>query len=78
MPNGFWLNWSKPGRIRDKELAAFGAATEIDLSPGLAGCAALLEKAILHRGKRMLIEPRALAEDGPVRVVVPEAWRSAI
>ena len=78
MPNGFWSNWSKPTRIRNKELAAFDTARLEDVSDGFENCAALLENAVLHRGKRMLIEPKALGEDGPVRVIVPEKLRSAI
>jgi hypothetical protein len=78
MPKGFWTNWSKPGRIRDKELGAYADAREVDVSNGFQGCAQLLEGAILYRGKRMLIEPKALGAEGAIRVTVPEALRPAI
>lgn len=73
MPKGFWVNWEKPTRILNKELAAFEQAREEDVSDGLNRCAALLTDAIMHRGRRMIIEPKALGADGPIRVQVPEA-----
>ena len=78
MPAGYWSNWASPYRVRKKEQAAFDAAREEDISGGLQGCAALLNAAVQHRGKRMVVESKTLGADGPVRVVVPEAWRSAL
>ena len=77
MPGRFWINWAKPGKIRDKEFAIFDKARDLDLSGGLQGAADILNAAVIHRGRRSLIEPDRLNDD-PVRVRVPEGLRSAL
>ena len=77
MPARYWINWSRPGKIRERELEIFAKAAPMDVSDGFSPCAALLTAAMRTRQNKTVIEPAEISK-APVRVEWPEAWRLAI
>jgi hypothetical protein len=73
----FWINWSDPAMIREKEFAHFAKATAMDVSAGFAGCAQLLTQAIKDDGKKRVVDHSVMAK-APRRVTVPKALRGAL
>ncbi|TNF57538.1 MAG: hypothetical protein EP307_13860 [Rhodobacteraceae bacterium] len=77
MPARFWANWARPSKIRNKELAIHARARDLDVRDGFGAAADLLRAAVTHRGRRSLVEPDRLNDD-PVRITLPDRWRSAL
>jgi hypothetical protein len=73
----FWINWSDPGMIRDKEFANFARATPMDVSEGFEGCAQLLTRAIKHDGKKRVVDHSVMAKD-PRKVILPMGLRDLL
>lgn len=72
-----WINWSKPDRIRDKDIAAFGRAVAIDATDGFRASAELVRAKLRQKGKKMLVDDVEI--DGKaVRLVIPESLRDRI
>lgn len=77
VPKRYWINWSDPEYIREKELSIFARAQELDVSGGFKAAADLLSQATVRQGRKMVIEPEITNKD-PHRIVVPQPLRGAI
>lgn len=73
----FWINWSDPQMIREKEFANFARATPIDVENGFDGCADLLRQAIKHDGKKRVVDHAIMAK-APRKVILPERLRALL
>ena len=77
VPGRFWINWSQPDMIREKEIQKYQNSAEMDVSDGFASCAERLRAAKISRQKKTLIKAEVLNR-GPVRVHLPPALRQAL
>lgn len=73
----FWINWSEPEMIREKEFGHFDRAAEVPVEAGFEGCAQLLRGAIKMDGKKMVVDHAIMAQD-PRRVTIPEPLRDLL
>lgn len=73
----YWINWSDPAYIREKELGLFGRADELDVSGGFEPAAGRLRAATVTEGRKTVVEPEIMNK-APLRVVLPEALQGAI
>ncbi|MGB7244891.1 MAG: hypothetical protein WBC93_22730 [Sulfitobacter sp.] len=71
VPGRFWINWSKPDMIRNKEQDAMARAKTLDVSNGFTECADILRAAVASQGRKTVVKPVNIA-GGPYRVVVPK------
>ena len=76
MPARYWINWSKPDRIRDKDFGNFDRATEMDVTNGFEEAAKVLRGAVQKKGRKKVVEPQIINEN-PRKVMIPEKWRGA-
>ncbi len=70
----FWINWSDPAMIREKEFAHFARATEVDVRDGFGECVRILNGAIKTDGKKVVVDHSMMAQ-APRKVTVPETLR---
>lgn len=77
LPGRYWINWSKPDVIRDKEMEIFGRARLVDVSDGFGECAAHLRAAVHTVARKTVVEPAAVTKN-PLRVEVPPALRARL
>jgi hypothetical protein len=70
----FWINWSDPQMIREKEFGHFARATLVDVEDGFDECASLLTDAIKHDGKKRVVDHAIMAKS-PRKVIIPERLR---
>ncbi|MGI3171552.1 hypothetical protein ACRARG_20585 [Pseudooceanicola sp. C21-150M6] len=77
MPKRYWINWSQPGMIRDKDFGNFARAEEMDVSGGFGEVAAVLREAVVVQGKKSVVEPK-IVNARPRRIVLPQRFRSLI
>jgi hypothetical protein len=77
LPRRYWINWSNPAYIRDKDLGNFGRATRMDVSSGFEDAARRLRNATVKQGRKLVIEPDIINQE-PQHIVLPEHLRSAI
>ncbi|SEQ63701.1 glycosyltransferase family 2 protein [Thalassovita taeanensis] len=73
----FWINWSNPEMIREKELSIFAQASELPVEQGFDHAAELLRAAVRHTDKKMVVD-HAVMNKSPQRVTVPERLRDLI
>lgn len=77
MPKNFWNNWADWASVKDKELALFDKTGAVDMSSGFGPCADILQQAVKHAGRRMVLKAKFLPQDTR-KVVIPDAYRSRI
>ena len=77
VPGRFWINWSKPQMVRNKEMGLLERSTVLDLSGGFDQAAAILRGAVTSVGKRTVVDPDAMA-GGPYSVLIPKTLQDAI
>ena len=73
----FWINWSDPAMIREKEFAHFARATEVPVQDGFAACAEILNGAIKSDGKKTVVD-HAIMSKAPRKVVLPQGLRGLL
>ena len=73
----YWVNWSNPAQTRDRDLALYAAATDLDVTDGFGRAAERLNAARINKGKRHIVDPAQLTAD-PWRVSLPETLRDTI
>lgn len=73
----FWINWSDPAMIREKEFAHFARATEVAVENGFDECARILRAAIKSDGKKTVVDHAIMAKE-PRRVTIPKPVRALI
>ncbi|WP_319823422.1 hypothetical protein [Thalassovita sp.] len=71
----FWINWSDPAMIREKEFAHFARAAEVAVEDGFEECARILNGAIKSEGKKVVVDHAIMAK-APRRVTIPPALRT--
>lgn len=77
VPKRYWINWSDPDYIRDKELGLFERAEDIDVSRGFDYAAMRLRAATVHEGKKTVVDPEIMNK-APIRAVLPQRLQGAI
>lgn len=77
MPGRHWINWAKPGVIRDKDFGNFERAEEMDVSGGFGACAEVLRAAQQTNNRKTVVDP-SIVNQRPRRIVVPQGLRKAI
>lgn len=73
----FWINWSDPAMIREKEFAHFAKASDVEVADGFDECARILNGAIKNDGKKTVVDHAVMAKD-PRRVLIPPALRGLL
>lgn len=73
----FWINWSDPAMIREKEFGHFARATEVPVDRGFEECARILRSAIKSDGKKTVVDHGVMAKD-PRRVTLPVGLRGLL
>lgn len=73
----FWINWSDPAVIREKEFGHFARAIEVPVEQGFGECARILEAAVRTDGKKFVVDHSQMAKE-PRRVVIPQSLRSRL
>lgn len=73
----FWINWSRPDKIRQKEFGVFDRAQPVDVEDGFGTCAEILSAAKKSNKRKTVIDSRGM-EKSPSRVVVPDPLRGLL
>lgn len=73
----FWINWSDPAMIREKEFGHFARATDVSVENGFDEAARILRGAIKTDGKKMVVDHAVMAK-APRRVILPDALRELL
>lgn len=77
LPKRYWINWSDPAYIREKELGLFERAEDLDVTSGFDAAAEILSGAIVRNGRKVVVEPE-IVNKTPKRITLPVGLRSAI
>ena len=77
LPKRYWINWSDPAYVREKELGIFARAEPLDVSNGFQAAAQILSDATVRQGRKMVVDPETCNKT-PKKIVVPVTLQAAI
>ncbi len=77
VPGRFWINWSKPDMIRNKEIEILSRARPVDVAEGFGECADILRAAVVSQGRKTVVDSAPLNKD-PRYVLVPEKMKDRV